>query len=155
MRKNAYILFMMFGLFMLSYIREYTFLNINAIINNESPYKTNSEIPSILLDFSHSSLYAGKYVLSVLFVLISLAVTLGIIRIKKYDKSLLKIAIFSYTIIALFCIVLTILTRVFSFDFYIASLFFLKVLLLPAFPLLFVVLGEIFFHKGNLRKYST
>lgn len=134
---------------MLAIAREYTFVWINAAINNANTSSNNSEIPKFFLKFSKLELYQLKWLLSLFFGFFN--VSLSILAVYLYFNSR-NFALFLFFIYVFCGIVLAagyLLSKILSVNEQTYS-FLHDLLLLLQTPILFIVIFPIFmFYKKN------
>lgn len=137
---------------LLAIAREYTFVWINAAINNAGTSSNNSEIPEYFLKFSKKELYQLKWILSLLFGFLN--ISLSVWAVYLYFKSK-NFALFIFFIYAFSGFVLAagyLLSKVLSVKEQVYG-FLHDLLLLLQTPILFIVIFPILmFYKKNSKR---
>ena len=86
--------------FLISYIRENTFLVINGVITGKGSYKANLTAPKFLItNFTASELFFLKWVLTFLFSAIFIITTLGAIHLIFANKTYTRILFWLYVLL--------------------------------------------------------
>lgn len=145
MKQKRKILILVFSIFLLTLIaiaREYIFVWINAAINNNIATSNNSEIPQALLKFNKQHLYYLKWILSVLFGVLNIFIS--ILATYLYFNSR-KYAIFISLLYGIIGVLLSIgyaLSKILNFKDLLYNLLHDLLLLLQT-PILFIIIFPI------------
>lgn len=103
-RKVLYLVGLFIVMFLLGLFREFTFLNLNfqlQYLYYDTPYYRVHAFFHFLNDFEYLTLYNSKWVLTILFTLCFMALSLLIIKSAFGQKRLLRITLISYGVVFL------------------------------------------------------
>ncbi len=146
-RKIIILAFLLLLLSILAIAREYTFVWINAAINNYYRTTNNSEIPAFFLQFEKQELYNLKWILSFLFggLNISLSVYTVLIYFNSKNYALFTLSI--YCLAGIVLVVGYILSKLLSVKESVYD-FLHDILLILQTPILFILIFPLLlFHK--------
>jgi len=93
-------------LFILSYIREVSFLSINNYIDGGTNFYAKTTEIKLIENYTSSELIRLKYVITILFSILFISITSGGLYFSFSNKKAFELSLFIYSIVLLFTILL-------------------------------------------------
>ncbi len=148
-RKIIFFTFLLLLLTILAIAREYTFVWINATINNYYKTTNNSEIPAFFLQFEKQELYKLKWILSLLFGGLNIFISVTAVFIYFNSKNYALFTLSIYGIAGFLLVTGYLLAKFLNFKEFVYD-FLHDVLLLLQTPILFILIFPLLlFYKKN------